>query len=240
MKSFTGFKSNRDQNTSIPHEFFSEILPNIHDLYELKTILYILWFIENNDLDYPYITIEQLKNDDLFLSSLGNSKSDQLEHLQESITHAVGDNVLLDFKIEFTSPEIDCFFLNNSKGREAVELLKNRILEIELGVDNSLELTKVRPNIFHIYEQNIGIITPVIADELRDLEKDYPINWIEEAMKEAVKSNIRNLRYIEAILKNWKKEGRYERTDRRRSQKDREEYDPDKYTDGEFSDFIDH
>ena len=240
MKSFNGFISNRDQNTSIPHEFFSEILPNINNLYELKTILYILWFIENNDLEYPFITIEQLKNDELYLSGLGNHKTDQLKHLHESIKQAVDDGILINPNQENPITKVDCYFLNELKGQEAVELLIKGVLKIELGVDNSFRLTKVKPNIFQIYEENIGIITPVIANALIELEKEYPVNWIEEAMKEAVKSNIRKLRYIEAILKNWKEEGRYERTDRRRSQKDQEKYDPDKYIDGEYSDFIDH
>jgi DnaD/phage-associated family protein len=240
MKSFNGFKSNRDQNTSIPHEFFSEILPNINNLYELKTILYILWFIENNDLEYPFITIEQLKNDELYLSGLGSHKTDQLKHLHESIKQAVDDGILIDPNQENAITKIDCYFLNGPKGQEAIELLIKGVLKIEPGVDNSFRLTKVKPNIFQIYEENIGIITPVIANALIDLEKEYPINWIEEAMKEAIKSNIRKLRYIEAILKNWKEEGRYERTDRRRSQKNQEKYDPDKYIDGEYSDFIDH
>ena len=108
MKSFNGFISNRDQNTSIPHEFFSEILPNINNLYELKTILYILWFIENNDLEYPIITIEQLKNDELYLSGLGSHKTDQLKHLNESIKQGVDDGILIDSKI------------HNNKGSEAI------------------------------------------------------------------------------------------------------------------------
>lgn len=240
MKSFNGFKSNRDQNTSLPHELFSEILPSITNLYELKTILYILWFVENNDLEFPIITIEQLKNDDVYLAGLGNQISEQLKHLHESLKQAINDGILIDLNQEIAITPIDCYFLNNPKGREAIELIKKGVLQLETSTDNFLRLTQVKPNIFQIYEENIGIITPVIANALKDLEKEYPINWIEEAMKEAVRSNVRKLRYIEAILMNWKEEGRYERTDRRRSQKDQEEYDPDKYIDGEYSDFIDH
>jgi len=240
MKSFNGFKSNRDQNTSLPHELFSEILPSITNLYELKTILYILWFVEYNELEYPFITIEQLKNDDVYLSGLGNQISEQLKHLHESVKQAINDGILIELNQEITKTTIDCYLLNNPKGREALELIKKGVLQLETITDNSLRLTQVKPNIFQIYEENIGIITPVIATALKDLEKEYPTNWIEEAMKEAVRSNVRKLRYIEAILMNWKEEGRYERTDRRRSQKDQEEYDPDKYIDGEYSDFIDH
>ena len=47
----------------------------------------------------------------------------------------------------------------------------------------------------------------MIADTLREAEKIYPPEWVEEAMKIAVQNNIRRWRYVEAILKSWKEEG---------------------------------
>jgi len=58
-----------------------------------------------------------------------------------------------------------------------------------------------KPNIFRVYEQNFGALTPLIADELRDFEKTYPPEWIEYAMREAVLSNARNTKYVLSILK---------------------------------------
>jgi DNA replication protein DnaD len=40
----------------------------------------------------------------------------------------------------------------------------------------------------------------MVADDLRDLEKTYPPDWVEFAFREAVNSNARNLKYIRAIL----------------------------------------
>ncbi|MFL5691222.1 MAG: DnaD domain-containing protein [Ktedonobacteraceae bacterium] len=65
-----------------------------------------------------------------------------------------------------------------------------------------------RPNIFRLYEQNIGIITPLIADHLRDAADLYPMEWIERAFREAVQHNIRKWSYISAILRNWETEGK--------------------------------
>jgi DnaD/phage-associated family protein len=65
-----------------------------------------------------------------------------------------------------------------------------------------------RPNIFALYEQNIGPLTPMLADLLRDAEATYPADWIADAMKIAVENNKRNWRYVEAILKSWATEGR--------------------------------
>jgi DnaD/phage-associated family protein len=65
-----------------------------------------------------------------------------------------------------------------------------------------------RPNIFVLYEQNIGLLTPMIASQLEDAADHYPADWIEAAFSEAVQRNKRNWKYISAILRNWETEGR--------------------------------
>ena len=58
-----------------------------------------------------------------------------------------------------------------------------------------------------LFEENIGRLTPTIAERLKDIVKEYPAGWFEEALKDAVGLEHRNLKYIEAILERWKKEG---------------------------------
>ena len=65
-----------------------------------------------------------------------------------------------------------------------------------------------RPNIFVLYEQNIGLLTPLIANELEDAAERYPADWIEAAFLEAVQYNKRKWSYIRAILRSWEKDGR--------------------------------
>ncbi len=62
-------------------------------------------------------------------------------------------------------------------------------------------------NIFRFYEQNIGAITPVIADGLRDAEQSDGEEWVCAAIEEAVKSNARSWKYCEAILSRWRRDG---------------------------------
>ena len=54
------------------------------------------------------------------------------------------------------------------------------------------------------------MITPAIADSLADIEKDYPNQWVLEAMKIASHNQVLKLSYIIGILKRWEKEGRAE------------------------------
>jgi len=65
-----------------------------------------------------------------------------------------------------------------------------------------------RPNIFALYEQNIGLLTPLIAEDLKDAVNHYPEEWIEAAFREALQHNKRKWSYISAILRRWETEGR--------------------------------
>ena len=75
----------------------------------------------------------------------------------------------------------------------------------------------------------------MIAETLRDAEETYPASWIEEAIRIAVENNVRNWRYVQAILEDWRTRGRDEREDRGDSEKARR-----RYIEGEFADFIEH
>jgi DNA replication protein len=84
---------------------------------------------------------------------------------------------------------------------------KDYALETE-GKPSSVQVQVERPNIFVLYEQNIGLLSPLIAEELRDAADQYPAEWIEAAFREAVQYNKRKWSYIRAILRRWETEGR--------------------------------
>ncbi|GCE11231.1 DnaD domain-containing protein [Tengunoibacter tsumagoiensis] len=72
----------------------------------------------------------------------------------------------------------------------------------------TVQVERERPNIFVLYEQNIGLLSPLIADDLRDAADHYPADWIEAAFREAIQQNKRKWSYISAILRRWETEGR--------------------------------
>src|SRR5574340_666296 len=63
---------------------------------------------------------------------------------------------------------------------------------------------KQRPNVYKVYENEIGNITPTAANLIDIALQDYPEDWIVEAMHEAARHNKRSWAYVEAILKNRK------------------------------------
>jgi DnaD/phage-associated family protein len=62
--------------------------------------------------------------------------------------------------------------------------------------------------LFSVYENNIGPITTLIADSLKDAEKTYPLEWITDAIRLSVENNKRSWRYCETILKRWQANGK--------------------------------
>ncbi len=65
-------------------------------------------------------------------------------------------------------------------------------------------------NVFTLYTQEIGLLTPIIADGIEAWLKDVPEKWLRDAITEAVKNGARNWKYIEAILKRWHAQGNQE------------------------------
>jgi DnaD/phage-associated family protein len=89
-----------------------------------------------------------------------------------------------------------------------------------------------RPSVYALYEQNIGLLTPILAERLQDAEGRYPMEWIAAAFEEAVTNNKRSWRYIERILERWAAEGKDSGKDRGPAGRG---LDPDKYTKGKYA-----
>lgn len=62
--------------------------------------------------------------------------------------------------------------------------------------------------IFRQYEENIGTLTPMIADEICAALDEYPTAWIQDAIRVAVTYNKRSWAYCRPILERWRREGK--------------------------------
>jgi DnaD/phage-associated family protein len=72
----------------------------------------------------------------------------------------------------------------------------------------SSSLINIKESLFSLYENEIGILSPMIADELKLAETEYPSEWFPDAFKEAADHNARSWKYIKTILTRWKVEGK--------------------------------
>jgi len=209
MRAFAGFPPGKTRFTPIPDLFYIELLPAIHDSNELKLTLYMFWAL-NRQRGYPrYMTVPELEAESLLLSSLQCEGSDSRVALREAIERAVGRGTLLPLTICGDTEETDYLFMNTPQGRKAVEQVKRGELILETrGRVREPYVELDRPNIFELYEQNIGFLQPLLAEELEEAEQTYPAVWITDALKIAVEHNVRNWRYIRSILERWAREGK--------------------------------
>lgn len=73
--------------------------------------------------------------------------------------------------------------------------------------DESQPVEKRIAALSQLYEQNIGPITPLLADSLRLAAADFPLAWYQPAFAVAVHNNALRWRYVQAVLDGWKRNG---------------------------------
>jgi DnaD/phage-associated family protein len=219
MTTFPGFTSS-ETFTQLPDSFF-RLLGELDDLDELRVTLYVLWRFEHLEARMRYISLGQIAEDDGLMRGLTAAG------LAAGLEKAVGRGTLL--RVENDAGGL--YLLNSPLGRAIAASLEKDPGRAAGAVTFP---PRDRPNIFKLYEENIGPLTPLMADMLREAESEYKAEWLREAFEIAVTRNKRNWKYIEAILKRWKEEGKDERKDQPNDGKASQ-----RYTNNQFSEYLD-
>jgi DnaD/phage-associated family protein len=218
MKTFKGF-TDSESFTQLPDTFFHQLLSKIEDAAELKVTLHCLWRFEHMDGPFRVLCATDFEEKQLGLSA-------------DQIGSALEASVRRGSLLKVEKDAVSYFLLNSPRGRAAARAIETGGWHPDAS---GAKVPVERPNIFRLYEENVGPLTPLIADALKDAEETYSEDWVAGAIELAVKNNKRSWKYCEAILKRWKDEGRAEKQDRRDPEKDR-----DKYIKGEYADYIEH
>lgn len=233
MKQFTGFPAKMDF-TPLPNLFFSQLLPGIDDLAELKATLHVFVAVYRKKGSPQFVSFKELLGNVSLMESLRGMDNPPEEALKQALDAAIRRGTLLHVQLADGESE-DIYLINNDANKPAIARIQSG--ELKLG---GLKVTATepapaepQPDIFTLYEQNIGMLTPMIAEELREAEKLYPPDWIHDAIKEAVALNKRNIRYITRILERWSTEGKTDGTHQRYPKTG-----PDKYVKGKYGHMV--
>jgi DNA replication protein len=212
VKSFAGFNSS-ETFTQIPDSFI-QLISEIEDVAELKVTLYAIYRIEHIEGNFRGLSEADFEEGNLGLSV-------------EQIQHGLNKSLQRQTLLKSANEAGEFYFLNSPRGRLSAEAFAKGQIKVTQSYNPN------KSNVFKLYEENIGALTPLIADMLRDAEKNYASEWFEEAFEIAVSRNVRNWKYISAILSRWKENGKDERRDSKDSIQDAK-----RYTEGEFSEFF--
>jgi DnaD/phage-associated family protein len=230
MPEFKGFTAKPRNLTQVPVELFTELLPELADLDELKLLLFLFWYLQNRDENTGYASLSELLSEPLTEQVFGGDAGRARARVSAAIEKALAQKVILVANKDGQ----DYLFFNSPRGKALFDGLQNGEWLPGDETTGGLSIATQRPDIFKLYEENIGLLTPLISDILVDAEKTYPAGWIADAMKIAVERNARNWRYVESILRSWKEKGRNEKDQRPATEGRKRD------SEGEFSEFIHH
>jgi DnaD/phage-associated family protein len=201
VKSFSGFRPGQENQVALPESFFVELLPLIDDLNELKVTLACWRALALQSGDVRWVRPQDLQADGA-LADLNQAA------VQDGLERAVARGTLLRVQAPNQAGNQAWYFANTEAGRAAVTAIQKGELPKELALTQTNAAPAERPNIFALYEQTIGLLSPLLADELRDAEQSYPAEWIQDAFREAARQNVRSWAYVRKILERRSQRGK--------------------------------
>ena len=247
MAAFNGFPEGKQRLTPIPELFFSQLLPHIDHLGELKLSVYVFWRLDKMEGAFHYLRREDFSADAQFMGGLDADPRQAEVVLVEALQRAVQRGTLLQANLELkdgsqagsqAGSQI-LYFLNSPTGRAAQQAIQAGRWRQTGQPETPIEVGAEAPNIFRLYEENFGPLSPLIAETLGEAEDTYPGAWIEEAMRIAVEKNTPNWPYLNAIRQKSQRVVKYALKQKPEDPRDSEETRR-RYVEGEFSDFVEH
>lgn len=203
---FAGIPSGKLSFTSVPNVFFSELLPLMDDAAELHVTLHIFYLLSQKKGSPRFVTYDELRADETLMRAL--------DYKPQNLKRGLEAGVAVGALLQVEADEAVWYFFNTPEGRQFVEKIARGELDLDKRVRVRPAPADAPPNIFKLYEQYIGPLNPIIAEELKEAEQDYPPEIILDAFRIAAENNARSWRYVNKILTEWARKNKYEKTRR--------------------------
>ncbi|MQC18259.1 MAG: DnaD domain protein [Chloroflexi bacterium] len=206
-RTFEGFRTGQ-RATTLPVQFFTELLETIDDPDELRVTLYALYAIPKPGRPHA-LRASALAAEAPLARHYGERA---VEVVERAVALAAERGTLLTLGLDDPTGGDVLVFVNNESGRRLMERIANG-LEDAPGGGRVVARSAVRPEgLAAVYEAEIGMLSPSVAAALGEAEQAYPSAWVADALREAARQNKRSWSYAEAILRRWKSEGRTDET----------------------------
>ncbi len=193
--------------TRIPNTVLGRVLASIYDADEIKLILRAIWLLEHQR-GYPrYITRDDLRRDRVLSVAIAD-QSDFDRILKSAIERGVFVEVSINNNIYL-------MFNTESARRATIEVAPPT--DILNNDDNSWETPAVSTtttDAFRAYEENIGLLSPMIRQSILAALEDFTDEDISRAVRIAVENESRSWSFVAGVLRRWARDGiPHERTD---------------------------
>jgi len=233
MKNFNGFPTNM-QFTPIPNLFLNMFMPGM-GIHELKCMLVIFQIIYAKKGSPRYVSLSEILANITRSDSMRDATKPTYEIVMDVMASAVERRTIISIEVTLENRSEYLYFLNTQSNRLAVERIRcGKLILPEIETVKPVSVPVMTKNVFSLYEENIGLLTPMIAEELKDALMLYSEEWIQDAIRKAVYANKRNWSYVSRILERWASEGRKDGT----HQQNNTQEDSDKYISGQYGHLI--
>ncbi|MSQ41668.1 MAG: DnaD domain protein [Dehalococcoidia bacterium] len=192
---------------TLPGQLFVEVLPAIEDAAELRATLYALYAIALRRGALRAVRASQLRAEPPLARWLAPCGG--VDALDGALARAAARGTLLACPLE----DGDTLYFVNSEGgrRNLLRVRSGALAAPGVGARPAPPAESAEPPA-RVYEQEIGTLTPAVAEALAEASGRYPEAWIVEALRLAAQRNARSWRYAEAVLRRWEREGRDDAT----------------------------
>lgn len=187
--------------TAIPNLFFTAVLPRLRSPAALLAFLWVARCSQERRGAPAFVPVRELASDEAVRASFARLAG-SADRLDDGLRECLELGLLLAAELDTPQGRERCYGLNTPQNRRALAGAGTAV------VASAPAAAAPRPDIFRLYEEHIGTITPIVAERLLEAAERYPQAWIEDAFREAALRNVRNWRYIERILERWAEEGR--------------------------------
>ena len=166
-KTFAGVPAGRVDVTPLPNVIFSEVLPEIDDLAEAQVTLHVFYLLYHKKGSPRFVTPNELKADATLRRALARSGAANRRNPGAGFEESRGRGTLL----HVVSDGEERYLFNTAESRTAIERLERGEGSPHKRFGAVVPVPQEPPNIFKLYEQNIGTLTPLIAEELKEADR---------------------------------------------------------------------
>ena len=186
--------------TRIPNAVLGRVLSTIEDADEIKLILRAIWLLEHQR-GYPrYINRDDLRRDRV-LSVAITDQPDFDRILNSAIEHGVFVEATINGNI--------CLMFNTEAARRASIEVSSTTDNLNKD-DNGWETRSTSTgsaDAFRAYEENIGILSPMIRQSILAALEDFTDEDITHAIRIAVENESRSWSFVAGVLRRWARDG---------------------------------
>lgn len=199
---FAGFPARGLAYTPVPDLFFTRLVPSIDDLPEMKVTLHLFWLVHQKKGPARLVRWEELLADRTLMRGLGDADTAE-EVLAAALERAVARGTVLHVGLESTGGLENLYAPNTGEGRQSVDRLKSGTLDLPRPTKAPRGAPAApRSALLALYEQRVGLLSPLVAAELTQAERDRGAAAVEAAIEEALRLGKARWAYIRRILEN--------------------------------------